>query len=179
MVTLLAGFGILMSIHSHRKLFAALMTYRFAAGIVLLLFIHEFGLRRLISTVLTWTRSLRPWSSSTITTARRCAIFSGRRRRKTPIIDQISKPAEKTLTWAEYRPIFMTKERVNAGAKFWGEHREALEDIETRSGVPIEILVGIIGVEDVLRTHHGWAPRSRRTDDTRFLLSAALEILSR
>ena len=32
------------------------------------------------------------------------------------IIEQISKPAEKTLTWAEYRPIFLTKARVRAGA---------------------------------------------------------------
>jgi len=63
------------------------------------------------------------------------------------IIDHISKPAEKTLTWAEYRRIFMTKERVNAGAAFWRENCEALEDISARNGVPIEILVGIIGVE--------------------------------
>jgi len=66
---------------------------------------------------------------------------------KHSIIDQISKPAEKTLTWAEYRPIFMTKQRVRAGAAFWRENSETLEDISARSGVPIEILVGIIGVE--------------------------------
>ena len=63
------------------------------------------------------------------------------------IIDQISKPAEKTLTWAEYRPIFMTKERIDAGTAFWRENRVALEDISTSTGVPVEILVGIIGVE--------------------------------
>jgi len=66
---------------------------------------------------------------------------------KRSIIDQISKPAEKTLTWAQYRPIFMTKERINAGAVFWMENREALEDISARSGVPVEMIVGIIGVE--------------------------------
>lgn len=63
------------------------------------------------------------------------------------IIDKISKPAEKTLTWAQYRPIFMTKQRVAAGVKFWLENREALENIAARSGVPEEIIVGIIGVE--------------------------------
>ena len=31
---------------------------------------------------------------------------------KQKIVDSISKPAEGTLTWAEYRPIFMTKERI-------------------------------------------------------------------
>ncbi len=63
------------------------------------------------------------------------------------IIDLISKPAEKTLTWAEYRPIFMTKARVRAGAAFWRENRETLEMISAKNGVPVEILVGIIGVE--------------------------------
>jgi membrane-bound lytic murein transglycosylase B len=66
---------------------------------------------------------------------------------KRSIIDQISKPAEKTLTWAEYRPIFMTDERVGAGAVFWRENREALESISASTGVPVEIFVGIIGVE--------------------------------
>jgi len=63
------------------------------------------------------------------------------------IIDQISKPAEKTLTWAEYRPIFMTKERIDAGTAFWQENRVPLENISASTGVPVEILVGIIGVE--------------------------------
>jgi membrane-bound lytic murein transglycosylase B len=66
---------------------------------------------------------------------------------KESIIEQISKPAERTLTWAEYRPIFMTKERVQAGAAFWREHREALQTVSSETGVPIEIMVGIIGVE--------------------------------
>jgi membrane-bound lytic murein transglycosylase B len=66
---------------------------------------------------------------------------------KESIIEQISKPAERTLTWADYRPIFMTKERVAAGAEFWREHREALETVSSDTGVPIEIMVGIIGVE--------------------------------
>ena len=66
---------------------------------------------------------------------------------KESIIEQISKPAERTLTWADYRPIFMTKERVAAGAEFWREHREALETVSNDTGVPIEIMVGIIGVE--------------------------------
>ena len=66
---------------------------------------------------------------------------------KQAIVDQISKPAEKTHTWAEYRPIFMTRERVAAGATFWRENRAALEDISTSTGVPVEIVVGIIGVE--------------------------------
>ena len=66
---------------------------------------------------------------------------------KESILEQIKKPAEKTLTWAEYRPIFMTAERVQAGANFWRENRASLDDISRSTGVPSEIIVGIIGVE--------------------------------
>ena len=66
---------------------------------------------------------------------------------KESIIKKISTPAERTLTWGEYRKIFMTRERIDAGVKFWLENREMLERIELESGVPIEMLVGIIGVE--------------------------------
>jgi membrane-bound lytic murein transglycosylase B len=66
---------------------------------------------------------------------------------KESIIEQISKPAERVLTWADYRPIFMTKERVAAGAEFWRENRAALERVSNETGVPVEIMVGIIGVE--------------------------------
>lgn len=81
--------------------------------------------------------------------------------KKESILEAISKPAEKTLNWAEYRKIFLTDERINAGAKFWREHREALEDIESRSGVPIEMLVGIIGVE----TYYGRITGGHRVVD--------------
>jgi membrane-bound lytic murein transglycosylase B len=66
---------------------------------------------------------------------------------KESIVEQISKPAERVLTWADYRPIFMTKERVAAGATFWRENRAALERVSKETGVPVEIMVGIIGVE--------------------------------
>ena len=63
------------------------------------------------------------------------------------ILDAISKPAEKTLNWAAYRRIFITPERIRAGAAFWRENREILTEIAASSGVPEEIIVGIIGVE--------------------------------
>ncbi|MGI9271617.1 MAG: lytic murein transglycosylase B [Woeseiaceae bacterium] len=67
--------------------------------------------------------------------------------KKQSILDAIAKPAERTLTWADYRPIFMTAERVQAGAEFWRENRAALNKICEETGVPVEIIVGIIGVE--------------------------------
>ena len=66
---------------------------------------------------------------------------------KEKILNAISRPAEKTLTWNEYRNIFLKKERINAGAKFWKEHQITLNKISKHTGVNIEILVGIIGVE--------------------------------
>lgn len=66
---------------------------------------------------------------------------------KQSIIKQISKPAERTLTWGQYRKIFITKERINVGVTFWKENKEMLERIMLETGVSIEILVGIIGVE--------------------------------
>ncbi|MGI9219482.1 MAG: lytic murein transglycosylase B [Woeseiaceae bacterium] len=77
------------------------------------------------------------------------------------IIEQISKPAERTLTWADYRPIFMTKERVNAGADFWHEHRESLQKVSDDTGVPVDIIVGIIGVE----TYYGRITGGHRVID--------------
>jgi membrane-bound lytic murein transglycosylase B len=71
----------------------------------------------------------------------------GEARIQPSILELISKPAEKTLTWAEYRPIFLTSERIDAGARFWRDQQDALAAVSSASGVPIEIIVGIIGVE--------------------------------
>ena len=63
------------------------------------------------------------------------------------ILTAISRPAEKTLAWHEYRNIFLTDERIRAGVDFWHEHRDVIARISEETGVPPEILVGIIGVE--------------------------------
>ena len=63
------------------------------------------------------------------------------------IIEAISRPAERVRPWHEYRKIFMTDERIAAGTAFWQEHLALIERIAADTGVPAEILVGIIGVE--------------------------------
>lgn len=63
------------------------------------------------------------------------------------ILDAMSRPAEKTRTWKDYRPIFIQPLRVNGGVVFWRENQEALERAERMFGVPAEIIVSIIGVE--------------------------------
>jgi len=63
------------------------------------------------------------------------------------ILDAIARPAERTKTWKEYRPIFIIPLRVSNGVKFWKEHRDVLARAEKTYGVPAEIIVSIIGVE--------------------------------
>jgi len=63
------------------------------------------------------------------------------------ILEAIGKPAERIKEWHEYRDIFLTDARVKAGVVFWREHSEDLRRIGEETGVAVEILVGIIGVE--------------------------------
>lgn len=63
------------------------------------------------------------------------------------IIKAITRPAEKTKPWKDYRPIFMTETRISEGAKFLNAHRELLMQVSSETGVPAEVIVAIIGVE--------------------------------
>ena len=63
------------------------------------------------------------------------------------VLESIAKPAEKRLSWKQYRPIFVTNKRRNKGKTFMYEHRETLNRAEKEFGVPAEIIVAIIGVE--------------------------------
>ena len=63
------------------------------------------------------------------------------------ILDAISRPAEKTVPWHRYRKIFITEKRIEAGREFWMEHGERMDHIADETGVPPEIMAGILGVE--------------------------------
>ncbi len=63
------------------------------------------------------------------------------------IIEKMEKPAEKSMTWTRYRNIFLTNERIKAGVEFWQENENTLKEVSFESGVPEEIIVGILGVE--------------------------------
>lgn len=67
--------------------------------------------------------------------------------RQQSIIDAISRPAEKTKTWGDYRKIFLTKTRINKGKEFWKMYESALEEAEKQYHVPAQVIVSIIGVE--------------------------------
>ncbi len=53
---------------------------------------------------------------------------------KQAVLDAISRPAEKSKEWFEYRAIFITDERIKAGAAFWREHEQALGRSRSRGG---------------------------------------------
>jgi membrane-bound lytic murein transglycosylase B len=74
------------------------------------------------------------------------AIFAATSRNE-KVLELIQRPAEKRLQWAEYRPIFVTEKRINAGVEFWLENQETLEKAQLRYGVPAAMIVAIIGVE--------------------------------
>lgn len=67
--------------------------------------------------------------------------------RQQSIIDAISRPAEKTKPWHEYRQIFLTERREREGLAFIDEHRATLSRAQAETGVPAEIIAAIIGVE--------------------------------
>jgi membrane-bound lytic murein transglycosylase B len=65
---------------------------------------------------------------------------------KENIIKAMERPAE-GMPWYKYRKIFMTDKRIKGGLKFWQENEDALTEVESKTGVPAEIIVAIIGVE--------------------------------
>lgn len=66
---------------------------------------------------------------------------------KFSILKAISRPAEKSKEWFEYRPIFLTEKRIAKGKEFIETHQEALQSAEETYGVPKEVITAIIGVE--------------------------------
>lgn len=71
------------------------------------------------------------------------------------ILKAISTPAEHTLAWREYRPIFLGNERISSGRKFLVTHESTLKRAEAKYGVPAEIITAIIGVETFYGKHTG------------------------
>jgi len=76
-------------------------------------------------------------------------------RRLDNVLESIAKPAERELTWKQYRPIFVTSKRSNKGKKFIEKYKDILQRAEKEYGVPVEIIAAIIGVETYYGKHTG------------------------
>lgn len=62
------------------------------------------------------------------------------------VIAAITRPAE-AFPWHRYRAIFIKPGRIRGGAEFWRSNYAQLERASENYGIPVEILVAIIGVE--------------------------------
>lgn len=67
--------------------------------------------------------------------------------RKDSILEAISRPAEKRLSWGEYRKVFITPARIDGGIAFWRANAADLVRAAATYGVAPEVIVAIIGVE--------------------------------
>ncbi len=65
---------------------------------------------------------------------------------RSDIVAAISRPAE-SKPWHQYRPIFLTEERIRGGVAFWDQHAELLERAEKEYRIPAAVIVAILGVE--------------------------------
>jgi membrane-bound lytic murein transglycosylase B len=73
------------------------------------------------------------------------------------IIEAISRPAE-AKPWHEYRPIFLTDDRIREGVKFWRRNAHHLQRAYETYGVAPEMIVAIIGVETKYGKYKGKYP---------------------
>jgi membrane-bound lytic murein transglycosylase B len=89
-------------------------------------------------------------------TAVRRTLYQARVRK--PILEAIARPAEKRLTWGQYRRIFLKPARIDGGVAYWKENADTLRRAEQTHGVPPEIVVAIIGVETLYGRHTGTYP---------------------
>ena len=86
-------------------------------------------------------RDLNPvWVKSAIGQARYSATVA-----------RLMQPATKPFVknWRVYRSRFIDPIRIAAGVKFWQDNQAILARAEKEYGVPIDIIVGIIGVETI------------------------------
>jgi membrane-bound lytic murein transglycosylase B len=81
------------------------------------------------------------------------------------IINAITRPAE-GKPWKDYRPIFITADRINSGRSFYAQHKGELDRIAAETGVPAQYIVAIIGVE----TSYGKVTGSYRVLDALYTL---------
>ena len=77
------------------------------------------------------------------------------------VVSLMSRPAERVKPWSEYRPNFITASRIEGGRAFLAAHRDELQRVQARTGVPAEIIVAIIGVET---SYGGFTGKTRVLD---------------
>ena len=64
-------------------------------------------------------------------------------------------PYSAKKNWRAHRALFIDDVRLKAGERFWRENRTFLEKTEKETGVPIEVIVGILGIETMYGSNMG------------------------
>ena len=73
------------------------------------------------------------------------------------VMDSMNAPAE-NLPWWRYRAIFLTPERIDAGAAFLTTHQASLQSAAQQYGVAPALIVAILGVETYYGKNMGAIP---------------------
>lgn len=79
----------------------------------------------------------RAWVSSVLAEARV----------RESVVTAMSRPAERVMTWRDYRKLFVNDRRINLGREFLAAHATTLARAESVYGVPPEMIAAILGVE--------------------------------
>ena len=67
--------------------------------------------------------------------------------RRDRILEIMSATPEGTWTWPRYRRNFMDQRRIDTGLDFYHQHREDLHRAQEVFGVPVAVILAILGVE--------------------------------
>ena len=70
------------------------------------------------------------------------------------VINAMNRPAERKK-WKDYRSIFLKRPRVLAAKSFYQRHKKTLARAELELGVPVEVILAIIGVETYFGKNKG------------------------
>lgn len=68
-----------------------------------------------------------------------------------PRIVELMDEQTKRKAWGDYRSLFINREKITGGRRFWQSNRAQLALATEKYGVPEEIIVAVIGIE----THYG------------------------
>ena len=71
------------------------------------------------------------------------------------VLRSVARPPEKTKTWPQYRGILLTKKRVSLGVDFANKHHALLNRAANDYGVPVDVILAILGVETLYGLSQG------------------------
>ncbi len=66
---------------------------------------------------------------------------------KSRIVEIMERPAERRMTWGEYKALLINEKRINDGVRFWKQHQKILEKASQEYGVAPSVIIGILGIE--------------------------------